>query len=132
MNWRLDTFTKLQTVMVANGHPASSVFAGGALSGAPAERPFIIYRLQEVTPELRDADDVIASSQNAEVWVYDEPGSYDRIDAILTDVVSALSGVVAEPGAVCATWQGNSPELSDDEMKAITRNASFRLIGATS
>lgn len=130
MNWRAWIFPKLQAASLSV--PASSVFAGGSLTGAPASRPFIIYRLQGTDPLLRDDMDAVSSSTFAEVWVYDEPGSYDRIDAILTDVVASLSGAVASPGAVACQWQGNSPELSDDDLKAITRNATFRLIGATS
>ena len=132
MNWRMDLFTRLGQVMVDRGLPASSVFAGGSLTGAPAVRPFIVYRLQDKQSAINDGFASVASRQFAEVWVYDEPGAYDTIDSILTDVVANLSGARTDPGAVCCEWQGNSPELADDELKAITRNATFRLIGATS
>lgn len=71
----------------------------------------------------------LRSSQFAEVWVYDEPGSYDRIDTIIDLLHGELVGPVPEPGKVSCEWAGDSGELADDQMKAIVRNATFQLIG---
>jgi hypothetical protein len=107
----------------------SNVHSGGSLTVPPASKPYIVYRLQATTPNLKDASVAVRQTTIAEVWAYDDPGAYDRIDSILADVRARLVGPVAEVGKVCCEWSGDSGELSDDEMKAITRNSTFLLIG---
>lgn len=132
MNWRSWVFGKLTTTPVSTHVPTGSVFAGGALTGSPDARPFIVYRMADESSTLRGDGGDLGSSLMLTVWAYDNAGSYDRIDTILSAVRSALSGVVASAGAVACEWLGNSPELEDRELNALTRFATFKLIGATS
>ena len=125
MTWREWIFPKLAlSVGVSNVH------SGGSLTIPPAVKPYIVYRLQARTPMLKDDSEAVKLSTVAEIWAYDDAGSYDRIDEILTEVRAQLVGQVSEPGKTCCEWSGDSGELFDDQMKAITRNSTFLLIGA--
>jgi len=126
VSWRSWIFPKLELV-VGTGN----VRSGGSLTIPPATKPYIVYRLQTATPNLKDASVAVRQTTLAEVWAYDDGGSYDRIDEILAEVRASLVGPVAEVGKVCCEWSGDSGELADDEMKAITRNSTFLLIGAS-
>jgi len=126
MNWRQWAFTKLQSTT------SFPVLAGGSIVGPLEDLPAIVYRIQAVTPRLRDDDVAIAEDRILEVWAYDSVGSYDRIDSTLSILRVALVGPVEEAGGVCCRWIGDSAEFADEGLKAITRNSSFQLIGATS
>ena len=130
MNWRAWLHTRITTdVGILALLPATSIFAAGSMEGREATRPFAVVRLGGNLSELNDADKPYAISQDAVVWVHDEPGSYKRIDAILELVRAALAGQVTE--AIAAIWQGDSPELSDPEQGTIVRYSSYRLYGRT-
>lgn len=131
MSWRNWMFGRLTASPIATQVPNGSVFSGGSITTPPEDFPFIVYRLQDKVARIKDDSVPQAVSQFAEVWVYDEPGSYDRIDTIIQLVRSELVGPVASPGKTCCEWSGDSGELADDEWKAITRNATFQLIGAS-
>jgi len=134
MNWRkwlYETITETPEIVAVV--PPASVFAAGSLDGPIVSRPYIVIRLVENIPQLNDGGVVVAYHDVGQIWVYDEPGSYDRIDAILTVVEDHLSGPVARgddtEGLVCVNWNGRSPEFPDDEMKAITRFGQVTLVG---
>jgi len=133
MNWRQWIFSKLTTeASLIAVVPAVSVHAGGSITSAPLNKPFVIYRLQEEVPRLNDEDRPLATSRSGEVWVYDDPGSYDRIDDYLKLVRDKIAGqVIGVEGGIACGWQGESPELSDDEFKCITRFGSFQLTGVS-
>lgn len=97
------------------------VKAAGSLTGPAPVRPFVIYRVQDETPGLRGDDDVPAKTTNVQIWVYDDPGTFTRIEAAL-EIVEEL--MRSASGLRC-TWQGRSGELPDDEQKAITKNVSY-------
>ena len=137
MNWRRWVYLKLTTsAPVLALVPVGSIMSGGSLTGTPKDRPFIVIRVQDETPELRDDGKAVASSRNCAIWVYDEPGSYDRIDDIIEAIQATLQGQVVTIGAddfgagIAAIWSGDSPELADDELAAITRNTNYRLVGS--
>lgn len=132
MNWRLWSYTKLQSVMTTLGHSPLSVFAGGALTVPPESHPFMIYRVQGSVPRIKDGFDTIRESTSLEVWIYDKPGSYDRIDSIASACKTMLPGPVTEVGGVACEWVGSGGELADDELKSILKVSSFSLIGAAS
>lgn len=129
MNWRPWVYGRLCEPSVAALVPNSSVLSGGSLTLVPSARPFIIYRLNGETPALKDGFETIRTTNFCEVWVYDEPGSYDRIDEIIDAVKSEMVGMIVATGACACEWIGNSRELADDVFKAIVRNATFKLIG---
>jgi hypothetical protein len=91
----------------------------------------MIYRLQSKQPILRDDERAVTTFDGLEVWVYDEPGSYDRIEELLEEIRVELEGQISVPGAIACSWQGDSVELSDDQMKAIVKNSTYRLVGGT-
>lgn len=128
MNWRKWIYDKLTTL---SSVPASSILAGGSLTGSPTDRPFIVYRIGSEIPRLRDGFTAVTSSRTAEVWVYDDSGSYDRIDTILDEVKALLPGPVASLGATACEWISNGGEIADDEIKALCKVGSYQLIGAS-
>ena len=74
-----------------------------------------------------------------EIWVYDELGSYVRVDSILRAIRSAFvdMAVLARTrtdGSVVrliqADWLGTSADLNDDVFRCATRNATWRLVGS--
>lgn len=105
------------------------IYSGGSVVGDPAVKPFIVLTFGSVFPELNDDGAAVAESQTLQVWVYDDPGTYETINSILRACRDALVGQVSLPGAINCQWQGDSAELADDTYKAITRNGSFRLVG---
>jgi hypothetical protein len=129
MNWRLWLYGKLiGTPSLTAIVPTQSVFAAGSITAPPMSRPFVIYRIQGDRPRLDDNARPLATSRSAEIWAYDDPGSYDRIESYLKEV-RALAGQVIDPLGIACEWQGESGELADDELKCITKFASLQLTG---
>jgi hypothetical protein len=137
MNWRRWLYLKLTTspefiALV----PAVDIVGGGSLTGSPRRRPFVVIRVNDEFPELRDDGKAVATSRSAAIWAYDEPGSYDRIDSILEVAKDVLQGQVLSIGAdefpsgIAALWTNDSIELADDELAAITRSSTYRLVGS--
>lgn len=85
---------------------------------------FGVYKLGPESHEIADATLI-----PAEVWVYDSPGSYTRIDDALKRIRDAVISAPADDGMFPAEWAGDSEDLSDDEMGTIFRTASFQLRG---
>lgn len=131
MDWRTWTYGRLQSrsALVSLLPSAASIYGSSSLTGAPAEKPFVIFTLGVWLPELKNDDKPVSHSQLLTVAAHDEPGDYTRIDDILKEVQLALSGQVPEPGAICATFQGLSQDLADEHFGTAMRNAEFRLIG---
>jgi hypothetical protein len=71
-----------------------------------------------------------------EIWFYDEPGSYLRIDAALKSfrnyLVAITHRVVGSEHIAQIDWTGDSPDLPAEEYGGITRSSSFNLIGGSS
>jgi len=109
--------------------PATSVFAAGSMEGRESVRPFVVVMLGSNFAAFSESDKPYVVSQDAAIWVHDEPGSYKRIDATLEVLRNAIAGQVNE--AIAATWQGDSPELSDPDQGTIVRYSSYRLHGRT-
>lgn len=107
------------TSLLAEG--VGGVKAGSSLTGRESERPFVIYRCQEVFSALRGDDEPQVLHTNVEIWVYDEPGSFSLIEDILV-VTMALVPTIPN---LRAEFRGLSGELPDDEMKAITKNVVY-------
>ena len=132
MNWRMWLRTTLQnfndlTALI----PAGSIYASGQLVGSPKLKPFIVMHTGSTDVVFNDggAPDVV--SNNAVIWVHDEPGSYDLIDEALTQVRRALIGQVAAPSGIACQWVGDSGELSNPDYGTLTRNGNYRLLGRT-
>lgn len=130
MNWRawlkerLDEDGALTSVI-----PANRIHGAGSLTGSPGKRPFALIHLGEELPVFNEGGVPEVTSNEAVIWIHDDPGSYDQIDEILVLVIAQLTGQVSEETGIACVWQGNSGELSDEAYGTITRNSSFRLVG---
>lgn len=122
MSVRQKTHTALNVPTLTNLLPGG-LHAGGSLTGPPSARPWAVYRVQNINPALRGDDNTQAKDTVLEVWVYDDPGTFTRIEAAL-DVVEVL--IVGSAELRCR-YIGTSNELPDDELKAIFKNISFQV-----
>lgn len=95
---------------------------------SPTARPFGIIAWSEDTPAFANVGSTIVR-----VWLYDEPGSYDRIDDGISRVRQILTAAVNVSGAdgytlSQAVWAGNSGDEWDDMFKCSTRYAAFTTV----
>lgn len=128
MDWRNWTLEALgNRASLTEILPATSHYGAGSLNVAPEVRPWLIIKMtdEDPVPGMK-----MARFQGAEIWVYDDPGSYSRIDVLLEEVRKALLDNRPVTDGMIAVWEGNSPELADDQFGAIGRFASFRLVGS--
>lgn len=100
---------------------AAGVRAGGSVTGRIPLRPFIIYRIQEMFSALKGDDADLVTHTNVEIWVYDEPGSFTRIE----DTLAVIMGLMPNIAGLKAQFRGVSGELPDDDQKAITKNVVY-------
>lgn len=129
--WRQWLFAELTGTMALTAIvPAGRVMAAGALTGSPPDRPFVLYRIGSNLPRMMAADVPLVTDQEAQVWVYDEPGSFLKIEHYLEELRRELAGQVSavEQAHVCV-WQGTSGELADDELKCSVKYATLKLVG---
>lgn len=130
MIWRTWLKTKLDAGAPYSGPIlTTSIYGAGSLTGTPKKKPFIMIRVGSDVPVFNEGGIPEIVSKEGVVWVHDEPGSYDTIDQVLSEVIAQLAGQVSEVGGIACVWQGSSPELADDAYGTITRNCSFRLVG---
>ena len=131
MSWRQWLFAKLNgTLSLTAIVPADRVMAAGALTGSPPVRPFVLYRMGGDTTRMQDADVPLLADNVVQVWVYDDPGSYARIEQYLDEMRKRLPGqVIGVPNAHACVWGGTSGELADDEFKCAVKFANLKLVG---
>lgn len=102
----------------------------GAQSGVQGDsptRPFAAVHIgQEQTHNSGLAIDV-----PFEVWVHSDPGSYLFIDAELlglqTHFAAAYPARVLTSAIFDVIWEGNSPDLKDDNFRTIVRFGTWRI-----
>lgn len=72
--------------------------------------------------------------QELAIWVYDKPGDYARIDAIIKRVRTTLASVEAlqtDDGWITQIdWTGDGEDLYDDTYEAIMRTSSYYVISS--
>jgi hypothetical protein len=121
--------TLLAEVDPAVWSPAS-IFQGSVVDDQPAF-PFIVHRFRIGAPTPSGK-----AMPGLEVWFYDEPGSYLRIDKAAKDfrnyLVAVTHRVVGSEHIAQIEWTGDSPDLPAEEYGGITRSSSFNLIGGSS
>lgn len=88
-------------------------------------RPCIGVRLHTTFPVGRR----VGERCYVQVWVYDDPGDYMRIDRILYNVRAALEAMVPIGSFLEARWIETGVDLRDDPMEAITRYSRFQMTG---
>lgn len=102
---------------------------GSTVLQSPEDRPFAVAKWAgHAQPLVKH----IAAEQ-FQFWIYDEPGSYDRINKALDRVYSILCEenvdiVVDGERFSTATWLGDSIELYDDIYKCITRYGTYTIV----
>jgi hypothetical protein len=127
MNWRQWIYdTLVNDSAVTTIVPQSSILSSAAATGRIDVKPFLVISKMPAIPAVKPGT---AYRLSARVWAHDTPGSYARIDSALSAVRSALSVVVALPGAVCCEWQDSSQDLADDGFGTIARYSTFLCIG---
>lgn len=143
MTVREFVFEKITTdpEMIALGFDADSVFTQHSVD-TPQVRPFIVMRWQATNTGFTTANGGASFSKFPinqrilQVWVHDVPADYALIDQSLKRLRALLTGVeganVGGPNDWLHTiiWEGDSDDLSDDEVRTITRHAQFRLTGS--
>lgn len=108
----------------------------------PQVRPFMVLRWQAAIPAFATTNrgsgirNFPVNQRILQVWVHDVPADYSLIDRSLKRLRAILTGVegvnVGEADSWLHTivWEGESDDLSDDEVGTITRHAQFRLTGS--
>jgi hypothetical protein len=96
------------------------------------EKPFGVYRLAGTGPGVTRRSG--SREVRLELWIHDEPGSYLRIDRLLTALESTLDAVVhasaAEGESISQTaFDSRSPDLDDSGFGSITKATIYTLIG---
>ena len=118
--------------------PATRILEASNLSneeGQAPVRPFLIYKTGSELPSWPSIEDNLM-----EFWVYDDHGSYDRINQILRALkdgmdrragdILVLSGV--KWALMESRFQFASADLQDESLHAIVRYASYRVVGSRS
>jgi hypothetical protein len=127
MNWRRWIYDTLRAdAAVTTIVPQSSILGAGSITGRIDTKPFIIITKMPSIPTVKVGT---AYRLSVRVWAHDVPGSYQRIDSVLRAAQTALSVVVALPGAVRCEWQDSSQDLADDGFGTITRYSTFQCVG---
>jgi hypothetical protein len=96
------------------------------------EKPFGVYRISGAGPGVTRSSS--SREVRLELWIHDEPGSYLRIDRLLTALEKTFNAVVhasaAEGESISQTaFDSRSPDLDDSGFGSICRATIFTLIG---
>jgi hypothetical protein len=104
------------------------VFQASALTTANKAKPYLVYHIGNNTSEML-TDDHPASRIFFQVYIHDEPGDYDRIDA-LGDRVKALLTGQGYPSAFIYTTRflERSQDLSDETLRTIFQYLRFQWV----
>lgn len=68
----------------------------------------------------------IGAREYLQVWAYDEPGDYLRIDQILERCQAVIEAIQPQDNFLEAKWIETGVDLRDDVMEAITRYCRFQ------
>jgi len=109
--------------------PTARWFAVGNVEEHPT-RPFAVIRWTGSAQGIPQANH---GPEGVQIWVHDEPGSYDSIDAVIKRIKVVLSGILGVTSGTehvaCSRWEADSGELSDAERGTIVRNTQWRVVG---
>ena len=108
--------------------PPAQIIQGSNLTEQPPF-PFLVHKLTITNPTPSRG-----GRPGLEVWCYDEPGSYLRIDAILQAIRARLAPgphVLADGSELIAVvdWTNDSTDLPAEEFHGITRMSAYNLVG---
>ena len=93
------------------------------------DKPFIVARWGTTEPGATFG----RGPARLELWVYDRPADYTRIDAIIARIKTLLTNAVHVAGTdgytlTQATWMGESEDLYDDVYERIVKTTSFTVV----
>jgi hypothetical protein len=99
------------------------------------EKPYILYTELPSDPYQAVSETSRAKARYFQVYVYDNRGSFLRIERILAlirETLVGLSGVVSPSGVRCTDvqWQGESSDLSDEEYNANSKFGNVRFVAS--
>lgn len=119
-------------ILASNGINRDAVYQANTVDTNPTERPFISVSWRNRLQARSIPDRFPSAAYGLQVWVYDEPGDYTKIDTIVRRIRALMGEVVAQPVAgghiSSIRWTGDSPDLYDTVYKAIVRNTSYEVI----
>jgi len=115
----------LEDIPLDNWHQASSI------TETPV-KPFGVYRLSGTGPSVTRRS--ASKEVRLELWIHDVPGSYVRIDRLLSSLESTFNAVVhasadEDESISQAAYDSRSPDLEDSGFKSICKASIFTLIG---
>jgi hypothetical protein len=111
----------------------TSIYGGGSITGPPAEKPFIVIRVDNEFREMPGHSRIMVT-----VWAHDEPGNYVRIGQVLKAVRNALCGNGQTAGAVLSQaaspngivqWMSDGPDQSDFDFGTLMKSSQYQLVG---
>lgn len=113
-------FTALKSSPV-NDLTEGRIFEASAIN-KQKKRPLVGLRMHTEFPVGRRT----GSRQYLQVWAYDTPGDYLRIDEILKHARDAIEAIPHQEDFLEAVWIETGVDLRDDAMEAITRYSRFQ------
>lgn len=100
----------------------------------PATKPFIVVKWTDRHSDFSVHRDAPSQPNLCDIWFYDKPGDYSRIDAMIARVHALFSSVQAQRTATGwvtqIDWIGDGEDSYDDVWEAICRTSSYRVIAS--
>lgn len=111
--------------------PMDRWYGASSITETP-EKPFGIVRISGTGPGVTRRSR--SKEARVEIWIHDKPGSYLRIDRLLTELEMAFDAVVhasAEEGESIsqADYDSRSPDLEDQGFGSICKSIIYTAIG---
>lgn len=98
----------------------------------PDAKPFIIHKLSGTSPLLSREENGPVRATPVQIYVHDEPGTYQRIADTLFEVQVALIGppfLVPDADLVACRWEGDSSQIPEDpKTGTISQFSRFRIV----
>jgi hypothetical protein len=91
------------------------------------KKPLIVLRSHTSFPIARAEGRGLGSRTYLQLWVHDKPGSYVRIDKVLSICRKVLEAMPPQDNFLEATWIESGVDLRDDQMETITRYSRFQI-----
>ena len=111
--------------------PATRWYQASAITETPA-KPFGIYRISGSGPGITRRSS--SKEIRLELWIHDVPGSYLRIDRLLSSLEQTFNAVIhvsaGEGESISqAAYDSRSPDLEDQGFGTICKSVIFTLVG---
>jgi len=112
----------------------SSSLGVGDVPPEPA-KPYVLYTELPSDPYRAVQETSRAKARFFQVYVYDNRGSFLRIERILAlirETLVSLTGAVSPSGVRCTDvqWQGESSDVTDEELDANSKFGNVRFVAS--